>query len=109
MRIGLALRSGTRHRSVLGPWGRSCLEVALYVIFRFALDGGEYEIDLAKQNAEALRGELIPFVEAERKAGRGKPPSSAVWHRPLTPRLSELGLQRITAGVHQRRLSSLTA
>src|SRR5688572_19262138 len=34
---------------------------------RFGLDGTEYEIDLAGQNAEALRGALTRFVEAGRK------------------------------------------
>lgn len=36
---------------------------------RFGLDGTEYEIDLAEQNAESLRGALTRFVEAGRKTG----------------------------------------
>lgn len=36
---------------------------------RFGLDGTEYEIDLAGQNAEALRDALSRFVEAGRKTG----------------------------------------
>jgi nucleoid-associated protein Lsr2 len=38
---------------------------------RFGLDGTEYEIDLNKKNAAALRKNLAPFVEHARKAGRG--------------------------------------
>ena len=34
----------------------------------FALDGSEYEIDLAGQNADELRGVLARFVHAGRKA-----------------------------------------
>ncbi|KIC68715.1 histone-like nucleoid-structuring protein Lsr2 [Pseudarthrobacter phenanthrenivorans] len=42
---------------------------------RFALDGSEYEIDLAEENAEAFRGELTRFVEAARKAVTRKEPA----------------------------------
>lgn len=35
---------------------------------RFALDGSEYEVDLAGQNADELRGVLARFVHASRKA-----------------------------------------
>jgi len=38
---------------------------------RFGLDGIDYEIDLNKKNAAALRGQLAPFVEHARGAGRG--------------------------------------
>jgi hypothetical protein len=38
---------------------------------RFGLDGADYEIDLNKKNAAALRKQLAPFVEHARKAGRG--------------------------------------
>lgn len=36
---------------------------------RFGLDGTEYVIDLAEQNAEELRGLLTRFVEAGRRTG----------------------------------------
>jgi pyridoxine/pyridoxamine 5'-phosphate oxidase len=39
---------------------------------RFAVEGTEYEIDLNKKNAAALRKQLAPFVEHARKAGRGQ-------------------------------------
>lgn len=42
---------------------------------RFALDGSEYEIDLAEQNAEARRAELTRFVEAARKEATRKAPA----------------------------------
>lgn len=42
---------------------------------RFALDGAEYEIDLADGNAEDLRGRLSRFVEAGRKTTVRKAPS----------------------------------
>jgi hypothetical protein len=38
---------------------------------RFAIGGAEYEIDLSKKNARALRRRLAPFVDHARKAGRG--------------------------------------
>jgi nucleoid-associated protein Lsr2 len=39
---------------------------------RFGVDGAEYEIDLSKKNAAALRRKLAPFIEHARKAGRGQ-------------------------------------
>ena len=39
---------------------------------RFGLDGTEYQIDLNKKNARALRKELAPYVEHARRAGRGQ-------------------------------------
>jgi len=39
---------------------------------RFGVDGAEYEIDLSKKNAAALRRKLAPFIEHSRKAGRGQ-------------------------------------
>ena len=41
---------------------------------RFGLDGTEYEIDLNKKNAAALRKKVAPYVEHARKAGRGPLP-----------------------------------
>jgi hypothetical protein len=41
---------------------------------RFGVDGAEYEIDLSKKNAAALRRKLAPFIEHSRKAGRGQTP-----------------------------------
>jgi Lsr2 len=38
---------------------------------RFGVDGSDYEIDLSKRNAAALRRKLAPFIEHARKAGRG--------------------------------------
>jgi hypothetical protein len=35
----------------------------------FALDGAEYEIDLSRKNADALRGALAPWVAHARKIG----------------------------------------
>jgi hypothetical protein len=37
---------------------------------RFAVDGAELEIDLNKKNAAAFHGQLAPFIEHARKAGR---------------------------------------
>jgi hypothetical protein len=39
---------------------------------RFGLGGAQYEIDLNKKNARALRKKLAPFVEHARKAGQGQ-------------------------------------
>jgi hypothetical protein len=39
---------------------------------RFGLDGADYEMDLSKKNAAALRKKLTPFVEHARRAGRGQ-------------------------------------
>ena len=39
---------------------------------RFAVGGIEYEIDLNKKNARAVRRQLAPFIEHARKAGRGQ-------------------------------------
>jgi len=39
---------------------------------RFMVDGTDYEIDLNKKNAAALRKKLAPFVEHARRAGRGQ-------------------------------------
>ena len=38
---------------------------------RFAIGGTEYEIDLSKKNARALRRRLAPFTGHAHKAGRG--------------------------------------
>jgi nucleoid-associated protein Lsr2 len=38
---------------------------------RFGIGGAEYEIDLSKKNARALRRRLAPFIDHARKAGRG--------------------------------------
>ena len=38
---------------------------------RFGIGGSEYEIDLSKKNARALRRHLAPFIDHARKAGRG--------------------------------------
>ena len=38
---------------------------------RFGIGGAEYEIDLSKKNARALRRRLAPFLDHARKAGRG--------------------------------------
>lgn len=37
---------------------------------RFALAGAEFEIDLSEQNARTFRGQINPFVEHARRAGR---------------------------------------
>lgn len=37
----------------------------------FGLDGKNFEIDLSKRNAGALRKALLPFVDAARPVGRG--------------------------------------
>ncbi len=39
---------------------------------RFGLGGSDYEIDLSKKNAAALRKQVMPFVEHARKVGRGQ-------------------------------------
>ena len=39
---------------------------------RFGVDGAEYEIDLSKKNAAALRRTLAPFIDHARRAGRGQ-------------------------------------
>ena len=38
---------------------------------RLGVDGSDYEIDLSKKNAAALRRKLAPFIDHARKAGRG--------------------------------------
>jgi nucleoid-associated protein Lsr2 len=38
---------------------------------RFGIGGAEYEIDLSKKNARALRRRLAPYMDHARKAGRG--------------------------------------
>ena len=38
---------------------------------RFALDGTDYEIDLNKQHAEALRKAMAKYVEAARRSSSG--------------------------------------
>jgi len=40
---------------------------------RFALDGKNYEIDLNKKNAAALRRALKPYIDAGRSARRSGP------------------------------------
>jgi hypothetical protein len=37
---------------------------------RFALDGRDYEIDLSRYHAEALRENLADYINAARKTGR---------------------------------------
>jgi hypothetical protein len=39
---------------------------------RFGLGGADYEIDLSKKNAAALRRQLAPFIEYARRTGRGQ-------------------------------------
>ena len=39
---------------------------------RFGFGGADYEIDLSKKNAAALRKQLAPFIEHARRAGRGQ-------------------------------------
>ena len=46
---------------------------------RFGVDGSDYEIDLSKKNAAALRRKLAPFIEHARKAGRGAPPQARAY------------------------------
>jgi hypothetical protein len=38
---------------------------------RFGIDGADYEIDLNTKNATAFRGQLAPFIQHARRAGRG--------------------------------------
>ncbi|WP_250008785.1 Lsr2 family protein [Actinoplanes sp. M2I2] len=48
--------------------------------YRFALEGVDYEIDLADHNIDRLRAALYPFVAAARRLPRrtsGKPPGGA--------------------------------
>jgi hypothetical protein len=40
---------------------------------RFGFGGADYEIDLSKKNATALRKQLAPFIEHARRAGWGQP------------------------------------
>ncbi len=39
---------------------------------RFGLGGTEYEIDLSTKNAAAFRRKIAPFIEHDRRAGRGQ-------------------------------------
>jgi Lsr2 len=50
----------------------------------FALDGTNYEIDLAEKNAEELRDSFSRYISAARKVGRGggRPASSGSSTRP---------------------------
>lgn len=86
---------------------------------RFGLDGTEYEIDLAGENAEALRGALARFVEAGRRdsaSGRRrtsapKPAGSGVDTKAVRLWAAENGIQvntrgRIADDVVQRFLAS---
>lgn len=43
---------------------------------RFALDGTDYEIDLAGQNAEALRGVLTRYAQAAGRSNRTGDPAA---------------------------------
>lgn len=73
----------------------------------FALDGTNYEIDLSKSNAQALRKALAPFVDASRvvtgkaarrNATRGPKPSAVrEWANANGHELAERG--RIPADV----------
>ena len=40
---------------------------------RFAIDGTDYEIDLRTSHAAAFRGQLAPYIEHARRAGRSQP------------------------------------
>ena len=42
----------------------------------FGLDGAQYEIDLSRRNAAALRKALADFVEASRQVRAERPPKS---------------------------------
>lgn len=65
---------------------------------RFALDGSEYEIDLAGQNADELRGVLARFVQAGRKAaGNSTRPALAV--RQLSPAVDTKAVRAWAAGI----------
>lgn len=88
---------------------------------RFGLDGTEYEIDLAGQNADELRGILARFVHAGRKtAGGSTKGTSAVRHVPpaadtkaVRAWAEENGIEvnsrgRIKGDVVQRYLASLS-
>lgn len=85
---------------------------------RFALDGREYEIDLADRNADELRGELTRFVGAARKTSVGKAPgvrrlTSAVDAKAVRAWAVERGIAvnprgRIREDVVQRYLASLS-
>lgn len=47
----------------------------------FGLDGADYVIDLAEQNADELRGLLARFVDAGRKTGANKQAPSVASRR----------------------------
>ncbi|MET3206290.1 UNVERIFIED_ORG: hypothetical protein ABIB21_003109 [Arthrobacter sp. UYEF13] len=87
----------------------------------FGLDGAEYEIDLAGQNADELRGILARFVDAGRKTAGGiTKRTPAVRHVPpaadtkaVRAWAEENGIEvnsrgRIKADVVQRYLASLS-
>lgn len=71
---------------------------------RFALDGTEYEIDLASGNADDLRGALSRFVDAARRetAGRrsaaAKPPKAGPNTKAVRLWAAENGIQVNTRG-----------
>lgn len=74
---------------------------------RFGLDGTGYEIDLAGENAEALRGALTRFVEAARRepaSGRrsstaaAKPAGSGIDMKAIRRWAAENGIQVNTRG-----------
>lgn len=84
---------------------------------RFALDGADYEIDLTERNADELRGALMRYVEAGRKAGGAarKPAvgSSLVDTRAIRRWAAQNGVSvnargRIKDGVVQQYLASLS-
>jgi hypothetical protein len=88
---------------------------------RFGLDGTDYEIDLAGQNAEELRGALARFVEAARReSGAGRRGTAAPKRAGAGPDTkairawaAENGIQvntrgRISDDVVQRYLASMS-
>jgi hypothetical protein len=86
---------------------------------RFDLDGTEYEIDLAGENADELRGLVARFVDAGRKTGGTKhtPPvhrlAPAADTKAVHARAAENGLEvnscgRIREDVVQGYLASLS-
>jgi len=79
----------------------------------FGLGGAEYMIDLSAKNATRFRGQVVPFIEHARKAGRtqrrrpGRPASARArssqiraWAKDQDIAVSDRG--RIPAGIFEQ-------
>ena len=72
----------------------------------FALDGRLYSIDLSAENADKLREDFAPYVEAATPAGRVKADTNGGAHQPKTIRLpSDANAVRAWAAANGKQVS----